>query len=303
MDEKLTIKRSPRAYWEGNGRKVLMVPNMAISKLISHNALFNTIYVTDMGYYPKAASHYMLRKKGSPENIIFYCYSGKGWFETPQGRFEVNPNQFFILPDNQLHFYGADANDPWSIYWIMFSGRFSKEIAAIDKIDDCFKPTSLFHCQKFLDLFNETFNALSEGYTFSNLLFANMNLWEILMLFIHQVIDRNKNRKDLPMEQIINYMKKNITKKITVREMASIISCSPSRFYSLFKSQVGYSPIDYFIHLKVQSACNYLNTTNLRIKEIAPLVGYEDQYLFTRNFKKNMGMSPKSYREQTRLKV
>lgn len=301
MPEKERIKRSQRAYWEGKGRRILMVPNTAIRKLISRNTLFNMIYVTDMGNYPKAASHYVERENGSPENIIFYCSSGSGWYETAQGYFPVYPNQFFILPNNLTHRYGADSDDPWSIYWIMFSGKFSEDIIAIDSIEHCFKPNTLLHPQKFLDLYEDMFDTLSDGYTINNLLFANMNLWIILMLFVHQKIDKNKKLKNTPVGKIINFMKKNIAKKLTINEMAEIISLSPSHLYNLFKSQTGYSPLGYFIHLKIQYACNYLNNTDLRIKEIAPLVGYNDQYLFTRIFTKIMGQSPQRYRLTLRV--
>ena len=296
MSTKERIKRSQRGYWEGKGRRIIMVPNTVLRKIISKHTLFNKIYVTDMGYYPKAAAHHVERENGSPENIIMYCYSGSGWYETPNGYFRIYPNQFFILPNNQTHRYGADSDDPWCIYWIMFSGKFLDDVIAIDVIRYCLKPNTLANPQKFLDLFEEMFDTLSEGFTVNNLLFANMNLWNVLMLFIRQKIHKNKKLKDTPIEKIINFMKKKIAEKLTINEMAAIISFSPSHFYNQFKTQTGYSPMDYFIHLKIQCACDYLNNTDLRIKEIAPLVGYDDQYLFTRTFSKIMGQSPRHYR-------
>jgi len=254
------------------------------------------IYVTDMGSYPKATLHYVKRSKGSPENIIFYCCSGRGWYETSYGYFRVYPNQFFILPNNQTHRYGSDSDDPWSIYWIMFSGKISEEITNMETIEHCFKPHTLLCPQKFFDLYEDMFEILSGGVTITNLLSANMNLWLILMQFMHQAIDRNKKLEFTPIIEIINFMKMNIASKLTINEMARIISYSPSKFYRLFKSQTGYSPLDYFIHLKMQSACDYLNNSDLRIKEIAPLVGYEDQYLFTRIFTRIVGQSPRKYR-------
>jgi len=301
MPEKERIKRSPRAYWEGKGRRILMVPNTAIRKLVSRNTPFNMMYVTDMGNYPKAASHYVERKNGSPENIIFYCSGGSGWYETAQNRFLVYPNQFFILPCNQKHRYGANPEDPWSIYWIMFSGKSLEGLILKDALKHCFIPNTILHPQKFLDLFCDMFDTLSKGFTINNLLYANMNLWIVLMIFVHQKIDKNKKLKNTPVEKIIDFMKKNMAKKLNIKEMAGIISFSPSHLYKLFKLQTGYSPLDYFIHLKIHCACNYLNDTDLRIKEIAPLVGYEDPYLFTRIFTKIMGQSPQKYRLTLRV--
>lgn len=301
MRAKVSIKRSQRAYWEGKGRRILMVPNTAIRKVISKNTFFDVIYVTDIGYYPKAASHYVERAKGSPENIIFYCASGSGWYETEMGSFRVNSNQFFILRSNLKHRYGADPEDPWSIYWIMFSGKLSEGILGVDAIRHSFKPHTLPHPQKFLDLFEEMFETLSEGYTINNLLLANMNLWGILMLFIHHKFGKNRKLKDTRVAKIINFMKDNIVRNLSVDEIAAVVPLSSSHLYTLFKTHTGYSPLDYFIHLKVQFACDYLNDTNLRIKEIASLVGYKDPYLFTRIFTNVMGQSPRKYRSALRV--
>lgn len=301
MNKKVRIKRSERAYWEGKGRRILMVPDSAIRKLISKASFFDVIYVTDMGNYPKAASHYVERTKGSPENIIFYCASGSGWYETEMGFFRVSSNQFFVLPSNRKHRYGADSDDPWTIYWIMFSGKFSRGILGADVVRHLFKPHTLLHPQKFLDLFEDMFETLSEGYTINNLLLSNMNLWSIFMLLIHQKTEKNKKLRDTRVSTVISFMKENISKNLSVDQIAAVVHLSSSHLYTLFKTQTGYSPLDYFIHLKVQFTCDYLNDTNLRIKEIAGLVGYKDPYLFTRIFTKVMGKSPRKYRSTLRV--
>lgn len=56
------------------------------------------------------------------------------------------------------------------------------------------------------------------------------------------------------------------------------------------------SPMDYFIHLKLQKACLLLYTDDIKVKDIALLVGYDDPYYFSRLFKKYQGLSPDQYR-------
>ena len=301
MIQKLRIGRSKRAYWEGKGTRVLRVPNTIISKLIVGNTLFKMIYVTDMGYYPKATSHYVDRKKGSPENIIVYCSTGSGWYENSCGHFKVSPNQFFILTNNQTHRYGSDSDNPWSIYWIMFSGAISKEIANFKTIEPCFKPITLVRPDEFFKSYDHMFNTLTEAYTFTNILSANMDLWNILMQLMNQNGSESKKVEKKSVKDIIDYMKKNLSRKLTVNEMASTIYFSPSHFNKLFKLETGYSPLDYFIHLRMQSACDYLRNTELRIKEIASLVSYDDPYLFSRIFTKTIGKCPRNYRNSLKL--
>jgi YesN/AraC family two-component response regulator len=65
------------------------------------------------------------------------------------------------------------------------------------------------------------------------------------------------------------------------------------------KMRPGYSPKDYFIHLKVQRACGLLSRSDKTIHEIAYEMRYSDPYYFSRLFKKVIGISPRRYRETT----
>jgi AraC-like DNA-binding protein len=85
---------------------------------------------------------------------------------------------------------------------------------------------------------------------------------------------------------------------LTLEEIARQVNLSPSHFSFIFKKKTGFSPIEYFNHLKIQKACQYLLFTDLRIKEISSELGIDDQYYFSRLFTKVMGFAPNDYREK-----
>jgi AraC-like DNA-binding protein len=91
-------------------------------------------------------------------------------------------------------------------------------------------------------------------------------------------------------------MQNNLDKTLPIGKIAQSVNLSPSHFSYLFKKKTGFSPIEYFNHLKVQKACQYLLLTELRMKEIAEKIGIEDPYYFSRMFTKVMGISPVNYR-------
>ncbi len=92
-------------------------------------------------------------------------------------------------------------------------------------------------------------------------------------------------------------MESNIQSTFKLNELAKHFEFSPSHFSKTFKLRTQYSPIDYFIHLKIQHACQLLVFSNMRIFEIGRELGYEDQFYFSRVFKKAMKVSPREYRE------
>jgi len=131
-------------------------------------------------------------------------------------------------------------------------------------------------------------------------MYANMCLWHFLTTFLYNDkydTSGKLNNKDAT-DIAIDFLGKNIDKVLSLEEIAKEVYLSPSHFSYLFKKKTGFSPIEYFNHLKVQKACQYLLFTNLRIKEISQELGIEDQYYFSRMFTKVMGIAPNEYREK-----
>jgi AraC-like DNA-binding protein len=93
-------------------------------------------------------------------------------------------------------------------------------------------------------------------------------------------------------------MKAHLNGILTIEVLANQACYSISRYSELFKQKTGYSPIQFFIRLKIQKSCEYLYFTNLNIKEICKEVGFDDPYYFSRMFKKQIGVSPSEYRKK-----
>ena len=68
----------------------------------------------------------------------------------------------------------------------------------------------------------------------------------------------------------------------------------------LFKEKTGMSPIRYFLHMKVQKACELIELSNLKLNEVANILGFEEPAYFTRIFTNVMGMTPSQYRRTER---
>jgi AraC family transcriptional regulator of arabinose operon len=281
---------SHKNIWYGLGRQRIEIPKTILKSRVQNNLLLKHLHICSIGFYPKAKDHYTFRKKGLPENFIFYCVDGHGWYQIEGQRYQVGPNEFFILPQNKEHAYGADADHPWSIYWIHFGGEglpvFNKTMA----VQKHFKPFLIKNNAQTIAIFTKIYKALQLGYSIDNLLFANMCLVHFLTLFIYNTRHYESVENDKPdcVDSAILYMQEHIDENIS--------NYSVSRFSNLFKHKTGYAPIDYFLQMKMQKACQQLDFTTHAVKAIAFDMGFDDPYYFSKRFKTIIGVSPKKYR-------
>ena len=101
-------------------------------------------------------------------------------------------------------------------------------------------------------------------------------------------------------DSAILFMQQHINENISLTDLSKHYNYSVSRFSNLFKQKTGYAPIDYFLQMKMQRACQQLDLTNMSVKEIAFDMGFDDPYYFSKRFRTIIGLSPKKYRAVTK---
>jgi len=281
------------------GEKLISLPDNIWKKAIKKNPVLGNLYVTYIGYFPKAAYHYRERKNGCSDNILIYCLRGKGWFKIKDKLFEVQPNEYFILPATKEYMsYGADEKDPWTIYWVHFSSSDINTFNRSFEIGLFDGPQPITFNEKGLELWNSMYENLEMGYGKENLSKTNLCLYHFLSTFLYpnkNINEKKQDEKDL-ISNTIFFMRSKLAEKLTLEDLALMNKLSASHFALLFKKETGMSPLDYFIHLKLQQACLLLLTSEIKVKRIASDLGYDDPYYFSRLFKKHIKISPLQYR-------
>ncbi|MGM0620553.1 MAG: AraC family transcriptional regulator [Bacteroidota bacterium] len=281
------------------GQRSVVLPDFIIREL-KDDPVCSQLYFTDIGYYPSALYHGRIREKGCNQLILIYCIRGEGWFSVMGRKRKVVANQFFIIPKNTSHAYGSSEDNPWSIYWVHFSGQQASHFYDPEGNTGTISPSKIARIEERLQLFEEIIQNMEMGYSKENLEYANICLWHFLASFkyISQFRQIQTLRERDPVEYTIFYMRENLHKKLTLENLAGEAGFSPSHFSLLFRKKTGRSPMDYLIYLRIQRACQYLDNTGYRVQEIARKVGYEDPYYFSRLLKKVMGNSPSEYRKK-----
>lgn len=284
------------------GERSIVLPAM-IQRLSESDTFLQQLHITDIGYYPHATYHYRERPNGVEQYILIYCIKGSGWYSVLGKRHEIKEQQYFIIPQDEPHIYASNNDDPWTIYWVHFTGAMASFFG-----DNCYMPTSITTAKtsRIADrnnIFEEIFLTLSDNYSLDNLRYASSLLYGFLASFKYIKQFRNYNAQDTRLANndivsaAVRFMNENIEKQLTLTQIADYIGYSTSQFSLIFKMKTGHSPLNYFNMLKIQRACKFLETTDLKINQICSKVGIDDSYYFSRLFSKTIGISPKQYRK------
>jgi len=97
-------------------------------------------------------------------------------------------------------------------------------------------------------------------------------------------------------EPVLELIKRDYAKRLTVEGLAKRAGMSPSRFHAVFKAAFGVPPLDYVIGRRVEEAQRLLGFTPLLVGEVAARCGYDDQLYFSKVFKARSGSTPSEYR-------
>ncbi|WP_282942593.1 AraC family transcriptional regulator [Paenibacillus sp. RC67] len=105
------------------------------------------------------------------------------------------------------------------------------------------------------------------------------------------------------LEQSRAYIEKHYSDNLTIDQLASIAQISPKYYVDLFKKTYGRSAIDYLTEVRVNKAKQLMAQSGVRLRDISHQVGYNDEFYFSRKFKKEVGVSPTVYMKSRRKRI
>ncbi len=129
---------------------------------------------------------------------------------------------------------------------------------------------------------------------------------ESLMRYIGQLIElwcqyskNQDNRRSfrLVIKQACDYAEKNYMQEISLSHIAEYVGLSVSHFSALFKQHTGDSFVNYLNGIRIDKAKKLLLEPDLKIYQVADMVGFSSLPYFNRVFKNIIGMSPNEYRK------
>ncbi|MDC7227754.1 MAG: AraC family transcriptional regulator [Spirochaetales bacterium] len=264
---------------------------------VSAKEFTKNLYITDIGYFPQAAEHWVKRPEGCSSCILIICIRGKGIIESNSGRYDIKAGEAVIIPEYYPHNYGSAEGNAWDIFWVHFSGKAAADACRHVYSSEACKPFELKPGNKSRLLFSEICAELSKGLSPTGYELSCGKFW---FLISSLSADRKSGIKDGSgiISSCIGIMESRIDGSLSLNELSRMVSVTPQYLCRLFKNKTGHSPIEHYTVLKIQVACRLLDMTTESISSISSRIGIEDPYYFSRVFKKVMGSSPRQYRNR-----
>jgi len=124
----------------------------------------------------------------------------------------------------------------------------------------------------------------------------------ILYLIVKDVSEQVVSFQGLPhasaMRKAELFIRENLTRKISLGEIARVAGLSAPYFSTIFKEEMGENLSSYVNRQRVEKASKLLIDTDMTLSEIATNCCFQDQSWFSKIFKSFTGISPGKYRRQ-----
>ena len=236
---------------------------------------------------------------GRLDYYLMYIASGTLCVTLPCGVMTLGAGCAVLFPPHYPYRYVYPTGaEPLQYFWVHFTGSHAEDY--LKKLSLSPSPTYWeLGCDNHLPThFVRLFEQFTKEQPFPEL--AAACTLEQLLLSLATTVHRLAVGKN-PIRKSLRYINESYTSDIRIPDLAAMENLSNSRYSVLFRQVTGTSPIRYITRLRMDNACELLLHTDLSVKQIGILVGYEDPHFFSKLFKKYMGMSPQQYREEPNL--
>jgi AraC-like DNA-binding protein len=239
--------------------------------------------------------------------LFHYILSGKGRFLSTNDKgvekeYSLEDGQGFLIWPHQQTFYTADGKNPWVYAWVDFDALKARELVT--------QAGLTFNNPIYVSKNNEEREKVkNEILTIVNSK-NSLPLSTIghLYLFISTLITSSSMRKevtggglrDFYIRECLSFIEQHYHENLSVEDIAAFCNLDRSYLGKIFKSVLNTSPQDFLIRYRINKSCELMKITDHTIGEISEMVGYPNQFNFSRAFKDFIGKSPRNWRNENK---
>lgn len=226
---------------------------------------------------------------------------GRGLLTTAGQTRELRAGQCFLICPGVLTSYQPIPGTNWAYHWVAFNGLNAQAYLRRAGLSAEQPVLQVADPQGAIEGFERMFEASRARKSGDLRLLAE--LYQLLARLMDQAPQAGtraapERHNTLYVTKAVEWFEINYSRDIAIADLVRFIGLNPKYFSRVFKEETGMSPQSFLINLRLDKARDLLMDRGLSIGEVARSVGYHDQLLFSRMFKKLKGMSPAAWRQR-----
>lgn len=209
--------------------------------------------------------------------LIHFCLSGKGRLWDKHGEHRIGAGELFVIRPEEVTVYEADRQDPWQYCWIAFLGNAASPLDTAPSVLPC----------------PEAIGKRAATYIRSGVRAPSIYL-SLLYELLYHLFDRAAATESKGgVAEICQYIQYNYMQPLQVGDLAAMFGYERSYLYRLFKNQLGIGVKEYITAVRMEKARQFLLLGH-SVCDTARMVGFADEFNFSKSYKKHFGLSPSS---------
>lgn len=246
-------------------------------------------------YYDKG---YHLFRNHYDSFLIMYIKKGHCHVSINTKTYIAQENQIIILDCYKPHSYYTTSS--CEVEWLHFDGPIARNYFDLITADAHFI-VSLKDTFTFEKHFHKLYQIFSTNAPIKEALISQY----ITTLLTELILTKDDAHQNINIaylfEDITTYINENFNKTLTLETLAQKASLSPYYFTRLFKKETGFTPHEYLIAVRINSAKFLLKNTTLSIKQVGFNCGFTSESSFCSTFKKWVNTTPTNYRSSLNI--
>ena len=277
-------------------------------------------YFTEASHQPLFSMYDTLKKKSinpsrhhkhHPELEIGFIAEGNGKYVLDNKSYDFKPGDVFFVRANEPHCIPSMDSEEVLAFVIHINWYYMWNICA-DYIDAAKIHTmitsgipinSYFPKESGVGKKVEEIRKLFRDDNDATRFEIKRRILNLLIIIADSVADASAPENDqkapahiAEIQNAVNFINENLSKQITLDDIAHAASMSRSYVSSYFKLVTGVSPYEYLLTARVEKAIGLLKKTEFSVTEIAQKCGFGSLSSFNKTFRRSIGVTPREYR-------
>lgn len=266
-----------------------------------------SIHISDRSHYNLTLNIYNcgnqnldIERQEKPDHyVLYFVNEGRGSVMMRKAACKVEAGQGFVVFPGVETSIKSHYKDTMNVTWVAFSGYLVDRYlsrANLSVYDPVFTDNPAGDAGRCFEALLTASTRFPNRYC--KMMAQLYSIFGVLLDTVETEVRPSAATPEYYLVRALDFIDTNYYDNILVEDIAAAVGISKKSIAAVFTGLTGFAPKDYLIYYRLCKAVDLLRDQSLSIEMIASSVGYNDQFYFSKQFKKNVGMTPSQCRRK-----